>query len=233
MPTLQSDPPKQTIRQFFDGIAVQYDFLNNFLSFKLDENWRKKARDIVLDEEQSSIMDLGVGTGKFVKLFTEAKSWKKVYAVDFSSEMLKCAKRDLPENVRFVSADFHSLPFESESFDLIISSFTLRSVKDMPTFLSGIYRILTAKGKVAFLCLTRPKSVWWKILYYPYLKIYLPLIGGIFSGNKDAYQFLSASILSFQDPTETASMMKETGFLSVDIHSFSLGMATLIVGQKS
>ena len=52
-------------------------------------------------------------------------------------------------------------------------------------------------------------------LYYPYLKIYLPLIGGLFTGNKEAYQFLSASIMSFQSPEHTALMMKEAGFENV------------------
>ena len=52
------------------------------------------------------------------------------------------------------------------------------------------------------------------------------------SGNKEAYQFLSASIMSFQSPEQTALMMKEAGFENVATHYFSMGMATLIVGKK-
>ena len=232
-PQKQYDSPKsQAIQGFFESIANRYDFLNELLSFRLDERWRKKSRDIVLDPNQKSILDLGIGTGKFLNLFLEAKFWEKAAGLDFSENMLAVAREKVPGFVDLVPGDFHALPFEANQFDLVISSFTLRSVKDMPLFLKEIARILTPGGRAAFLCLTRPENKFWNALYYPYLKFYLPLIGGLFSGNKSAYQFLSDSILSFQEPLETVQMMNKEGFRNTQIKKFSFGMATLIVGDK-
>ncbi len=226
---LQAPP----LRVFFDAIAFRYDFLNNLLSFRLDELWRKKSAAIVLrNSAASSILDLGIGTGKFIRVFMEAKKWKRLAGIDFSFPMLHAAKKILPSGVGFLRADFQSLPFRKGSFDLVISAFALRSVRQMPLFLQGVWEVLSEKGKAAFLCLTRPENIFWRIFYFPYLKFYLPVVGGLVSGNFQAYRFLSDSILSFQEPEKTASMMRETGFQSVKIHRFSFGIATLIVGEK-
>lgn len=232
MSLINASPESKTIRQFFDGIAFRYDFLNQVLSFRLDDRWRKQARDLILEPSQKTILDLGTGTGKFLELFLEAKSWKRSVALDFSSQMLESARRQLPDQVQYVNADFLAIPFSRDSFDLIVSAFTLRSVKNMPLFLQQVCGLLTKGGRAGFLCLTRPVNFWFKLLYYPYLKIYLPLVGGLVSGNSRAYRFLSDSILHFQNPETTAAMMQEAGFQNVQIHRFTFGSATFITGQK-
>lgn len=226
-------PESKTIQTFFDSIAFRYDFLNEFLSFRMDEGWRRKAKDLILDGSFESLLDLGMGTGKFTEIFLKERTWKKCVGLDFSSAMLLEARKQLPANVNYISGDFLKLPFEAESFDLIISAFTLRSVKNMEVFLKDVFKILTPGGRAAFLCLTRPRNFFFKLLYYPYLKVYLPLMGGLLTGNRKAYQFLSDSILSFQAPQQTAAMMQSFGFENVQIHSFTFGSATLIMGSKA
>lgn len=223
-----------TLRRFFDAIALRYDFLNHLLSFRLDDGWRKKSRDLILkDMHGRSLLDLGIGTGKFLQLFAEAQKWDQLTGLDFSSQMLHKAGDELHSfGTKLVNADFQYLPFQENSFDIIISAFTLRSVRDMPKFLKEVYEILAEGGKAGFLCLTRPDSFFFKLLYYPYLKIYLPLVGGLISGNTQAYRFLADSILSFQEPEKTAEMMERIGFRSVEVHRFTFGAATLIMGKK-
>ncbi|MDA9101251.1 ubiquinone/menaquinone biosynthesis methyltransferase [Omnitrophica bacterium] len=229
----EGQPEKGIIRRYFNSIADRYDFLNALLSFRLDEGWRRKACDQILERQYKSILDLGTGTGKFLRIFLQKKRWDEAVGVDFSERMLEAARQEfLDSEAEFVCADFHQLPFEKESFDLVVSSFTLRSVQNVPGFLGGVFDLIKPGGKAAFLCLTRPKSVWWNLIYYPYLKLYLPVVGGWFSGNPQAYQFLSASIRSFQDPAQTRQMMLAAGFEKVTLHPFSFGMATLIQGKK-
>lgn len=227
-----ASPDKEHIRTFFNSIAGRYDFINTFLSFNLDDAWRGKACREVLDPAQESILDLGIGTGKFLKTFLDKKEFKRVCGVDFSEEMLVHARKALPPFVELEQADFHALPFKEASFDLVISSFTLRSVKNLPGFLKEVYRVLSDKGSVAFLCLTRPKNFMMKLFYYPYLKGYLPLMGRMISGNQNAYQFLSQSIQHFQDPEETVQEMQKCGFKNTVIKSMTFGAASLIIGRK-
>jgi len=220
------------LRGFFDGIAARYDFLNRFLSFHLDDYWRKKARELLLTGKEESILDLGTGTGKFLGLFLKSKTWKRAVGLDFSEGMLRASRRELSPKAGFIKGDFQALPFAPDSFNTVISAFTLRSVSNMRQFLGGIRRVLTQGGKTGLLCLTRPENPFFAALYYPYLKFYLPWIGGMISGNREAYRFLADSILNFQEPDDTAAMMREMGFLEVRVYRFTFGIATLIVGEK-
>ncbi len=227
-----ASPDKEFIREAFDSIAPKYDFLNTILSFNLDDAWRRRARELVLEPSQRSILDLGTGSGKFLQCFLDVRKWDKSVGLDFSANMLAAARENLPVEVALVQGDFHDLPFGSAEFDLVVSAFTLRSVKDMPRFLSQVFKILTPGGRAGFLCLTRPEAWWAKILFYPYLKLYLPLVGWIVSGKLKAYRFLSESVASFQEPQKTAAEMQAAGFTDIQIHAFTFGAATLISARK-
>lgn len=230
--TKPSSPDKHTIRRFFDDIAYRYDLLNSLLSLKLDDYWRAEASKAILEGGEQAVLDLGVGTGKFLEIFLSKRDFKTAAGLDFSLNMLRKARTVLPSNVRLVSGDFHSLPFAKGSFDLVISSFTLRSVKDMQLFVNEIYEILTSHGKAAFLCLTRPSNPLWRALYYPYLNLYLPFVGKVFSGNQEAYQFLSKSIQEFQEPGVTVGLLRRSGFQTIRIQQLTMGVATLIIAKK-
>lgn len=229
-----ASPDRKTIQNIFNRIALRYDSMNRLLSFGLDEGWRRRAARLILKEwgEREKILDLGVGTGKFLRRFFERQAWQLAVGVDFADEMLQRARRNLPSRCPLLRADIEELPFKEESFDLAVSSFTLRSVQDRPHFFKEIRRILRPKGKAAFLCLTRPPSFFWRMLYLPYLKFYLPVWGRILTGDPSAYQFLSQSIQAFPSPPEIAHELESLGFQSVRLFSFTFGISTLILAQK-
>lgn len=223
---------RETLKGFFDSIAPRYDNINRLLSWNLDDMWRRRARDLVLSGTEKSVLDLGTGTGRFLKTFFEKHRFERAVGIDFSIGMLRLAAQELSGQAEFLSADFHDLPFQDSSFDLVISSFTLRSVQEFPAFFREIRRILVPGGKAALLCLTRPPHPFWRAMAYPYLKFFLPLVGGAVSGNRDAYEFLSSSILTFQEPALTSAMLREEGFRHATIHPMTMGLATLIIATR-
>lgn len=230
-----SVPDKAFIRAAFDSITPRYDLLNQVLSFGMSKSWRKQSAKILLQDpcfSPKTILDLGCGTGKFLECFLRSRSWDRAAGVDFSSAMLEKARRTVSGNVIWLQEDFDSLPFLDSSFDLVISGFTLRSVRKLPEFLNRVYHILDSGGKAAFLDLTRPRSFWVRWLFYPYLKFVLPLLGWILSGNRKAYGFLSGSVRKFQDPEETIRLMQSLGYRDCVSKSFAFGAATLIIGKK-
>jgi len=230
-----SIPDKTFIRAAFDSITPCYDRLNQVLSLGMSESWRRRSAAIVLSDLRFSpktILDLGCGTGKFLECFLKARSWEGATGVDFSVAMLQKARETVSGNVIWLKEDFDSLPFLDGSFDLVVSGFTLRSVQKLPEFLSNVHRILTPGGKAAFLDLTRPRDFWVRLLFFPYLTFVLPLLGWLFSGNRKAYGFLSASVRHFQDPEETIRLMQALGYRDCVSKSFAFGAATLIIGTK-
>ena len=228
-----ASPDKETLRRIFDGIAYRYDRINSLLSFSLDENWRSRASRLILKNiEPKTILDLGVGTGKFLKTFLKRQPWQLAVGVDFAGEMLRRAHASLASSCEFLQADIHDLPFENESFDLVVSSFTLRSVKNRPHFFAEIRRVLKPRGRAAFLCLTRPTSFWGRALYAPYLKLYVPFMGGALAKSTAAYQFLSNSIQAFPRPREIGNELLAASFRRTAIFPFTVGICTLLFADR-
>lgn len=227
-----ASPDKQTIQNLFDGIAKQYDQINHVLSFRLDEVWRKRAVRLILEGREEAILDIGVGTGKFLAEFLKRKPWKRAVGIDFAYEMLGRASDRIAEKADLIQADLHDLPFEEGAFDTAVAAFTLRSVKDRTQFFTELRRVLQPGGKAAFLCLTRPVSWVGRMLYAPYLRFYLPFVGGLLSKSPCAYRFLSDSIQAFPSPPQIAKELESLGFRGTSFTPFTFGLSTLIVSRR-
>lgn len=91
--------------------------------------------------KDSVCLDLGTGGGeKVLKYYPEVK---KVFATDFSSEMIKTAKENLKmypnKNVEFLQMDNLNMTFNEESFNLISARHTVIDAKQ-------IYKALKPNG---------------------------------------------------------------------------------------
>ena len=59
-----------------------------------------------------------------------------------------------------------------------------------------------------------------------------PLLGGLISGDSQAYKYLPASVSAFPAPQELSRMMEEVGFHNVHFRAMTGGIVTLHVGRK-
>jgi len=229
-----SPPEASCARNIFSRIAPRYDFLNGFLSFGRDKIWRKWAVRQALEGRETSILDVGTGTGRFLDAFLKKQRFEKKCGMDFCGEMLTRAKQSgKNSSVLWIEADAAAgIPFYGASFDLISAAFMLRSISGLEPFFREAFRVLKGGGKLVLLELTRPRSWWLKRLYSVYLKGYLPAAGALFSGSRQAYSFLSDSIRQFYPPDEIRTKLEEAGFSGVGIFSCSGGIVTLISGVK-
>ena len=101
------------------------------------------------------IIEIGCGTGKNTDKF--AKKSEKVFAIDFSPEMLKIAKAKInAENVEFMESDItKKWLFENECIDFISCNLTLEHIQDLDFIFSEVFRTLINKGKF-FVCELHP-----------------------------------------------------------------------------
>mgnify|MGYP001604640142 CR=1 FL=1 len=103
-----------------------------------------------LKKSKGNILDLGCGSGRY---FTKTKA--TIYALDFSDEMLKLAKkkaRELKIKAELVQHDLtKKLPFKDNFFDNIICIGTLHCIKgekNRQKILKEIYRVLKPNARV-------------------------------------------------------------------------------------
>lgn len=225
------------VREMFAGIANRYDFLNHFLSANTDARWRSLVAGKLrpsLQSRETRVLDVACGTGDLSLAIAEA-SGARVIGTDFCRPMLEIAARKASESthpVPFVEGDALRLPFSDCSFDAVSIAFGLRNLSSVEGGLKELWRVLKPGGRVAVLEFSRPVVPGFRALFQFYFRRVLPLIGGIISGSRGAYEYLPDSVSRFPDQKKLVLMMSETGFVEVEYQNLTGGIAALHLGTR-
>ena len=96
------------------------------------------------------ILDVGTGTGILLPyLIRHIGEEGRLFALDFSSEMLSLAKSRLPdERISFVNSDVGKMPLQNELIDRVICFASFPHFEDKPKALREMSRVLKKGGKL-------------------------------------------------------------------------------------
>jgi demethylmenaquinone methyltransferase/2-methoxy-6-polyprenyl-1,4-benzoquinol methylase len=238
----------------FGRVAPRYDFANHLLSANVDRYWRRRTvariRDILLRPD-ARVLDLACGTGDLLialertagRRLLSAQAEGSVVRVpkilmgsDFCHPMLTGAQTKLArERLRsaLVESDALALPFADESLDLITIAFGYRNLADYRAGLAEMRRVVRPGGALAILEFTQPPSPVFASVYNWYSRRVLPVIGGLVSGAREAYDYdyLPESVRKCPGAPELAELMKSAGFDTVDWEYMTFGIVALHVGR--
>lgn len=110
--------------------AGRYDKQHS--KFRDYEKESQEIMSLLALEPHSTVMDMGCGTGAFT--INAAKFYKKVYAVDISQAMLRCARKKAKKaglnNIEFCHGGFLTYRHCVEPVDAIISVLVLHHLPD-------------------------------------------------------------------------------------------------------
>ncbi len=226
------------VREMFSRISPKYDFLNHFLSGNIDKRWRKlvtKRLESVLNDKNALVLDVACGTGDLA-LEMQKSAKAKVIGTDFCRPMLEIAKeKNAPENltIPYLEADGMNLSFADETFDAVTIAFGLRNFSNWKEGLKELQRILKTGGKLVILEFSAPIVPGFRQLFQFYFTKILPKIGGVVSGSRGAYEYLSESVARFPDQKGLMKMMLENGFSDVEYKNLTGGIAAIHIGIKT
>lgn len=230
MSTSGSAPYHRTsadVERMFDSIARRYDLLNAILSFGLHWWWQRLLVDLLpRNGTESTVLDLCTGTGALLPALS--RRYKKVVGLDLSQEMLDAGRRLRPsQNVDWVKGDALELPFEAQTFDCITVAYGVRNFENLQRGLGEARRVIKVGGTIAILEFGRPANRVLRGLFKLYANTFIPLVGGLLTGDREAYRYLPKTIETFPCGADFGRVLESSGFECREIRSLSFGIAYL------
>lgn len=227
---------KQQVTKMFDTISNEYDGLNRVISFGIDIKWRNKVVDLVSSTNPKNILDIATGTGDLAISLSKTSA-EEIVGLDISDGMLEVGRKKIKTKnldgiIKMVIGDSEDLPFENDTFDAITVAFGVRNFMNLKKGLSEIQRVLKPNGIFVILETSVPTKTPYKQGYKLYSKFILPTIGKVFSKDRSAYKYLSESASVFPYGEELNNILIETGFINVEDHPHTFGVATIYTASK-
>ena len=220
-------------QDLFSRIAARYDLVNHLMTGWQDNRWRRFAVKKLELPQSARLLDIGSGNGQIVLEAGRQYPDCICVAADLTLAMLAVGQRNkFPIPPNWTAADASLLPFPEGIFDGVISGFLVRNLGDIRVGLENQYRILKSGGRIAILDTTKPSNHILAPIIRFYMTTIIPIIGELFTGNKEAYAYLYKSTEGFIWAEELAAYLAAIGFKKVAYHQFAFGMITVHWGEK-
>jgi demethylmenaquinone methyltransferase/2-methoxy-6-polyprenyl-1,4-benzoquinol methylase len=219
------------VQAMFDRIARRYDLLNTVLSFGADARWRRRAALAARLPVDGRALDVACGSGKLTGELRRLASRGLVVGLDFSGRMLQVAAAEVP-GPRYVRGDGLRLPFADGAFDAVTVAFGLRNFADPQRGLCEMRRVLRPGGRAVVLEFVRPRPGPVGAAYRAYLVHVLPRIGGVVSGDRSAYRYLSQTVDAYRSPEELVALASRAGWREARIDLLTLGTVGVLAGVR-
>ncbi len=222
------------VREMFDRIAARYELLNTLMSAGLNRLWNRAAVRATGLGAGGRALDLACGTGSLSRALAKRVGPEGyVLGVDFSEGMLDAARaRPLP-NVEYRLGDATDLEgVTSEGYDAATIAYGARNIPDLDALFSEMARCVKPGGVVVCVEIIRPRGRLLRAFYGVWFDKVVPRLGGIVSGDAEAYSYLPESVKEFVEPDELAGIIKRNGLQDVTWWRLAGGIVTLHRGVR-
>ena len=235
-----SNPNPEAVRATFESVAPRYDLANHFLSGGIDFYWRRQLVKMANQNSPARMMYLiwqRVAVMfclhcEMVCLLILALRELIFVNLCFRKPEASVRRKDLRKiQTNFIWGDCLSLDFPDNSFDLITISFGLRNLEDRKKGLKEMNRVLKPGGRLIVLEFSQP-FFWFRPFYYFYLRLILPWMARLVTGDRDAYLYLGSSISAFPDRFGLVKEFENAGFERISFSSLTFAIVALHLGYK-
>jgi len=212
--------------EIYEKLAKKYDFATTIVSFGIEKIWRRIfVKTIKKYINDGVLLDVASATGDMAK----EMDFKKMYLLDPSEQMNKIAKKKLVnKNVTFIE-DFAESFKCAEKVDLITAFMAVRNFDNLEKGVKNLDKCLKVGGYFGIVELTKSDSIFFKLSMFYMTKI-VPLIGGIITGEFEAYKKFPTMIKNITDEDILKNL---ENYEIVEKKRLFPPMATLIIARKN
>ncbi len=152
-----------TLKQLYARLARHYDLQHGLITAKSDQRGRRRLVELLVDPGDR-VLDCGAGTGSTGILAAQrVGTGGHVTLFDLSDDMLAVAQEKVTHAgqqaiVDLQSGDMQQLPFADNSFDVVLSTYSLCPVADPATSARELYRVTRPGGMIGIAHSTEPHN---------------------------------------------------------------------------
>lgn len=191
----------------YDKFAKAYDkafapFEKRFLS-----RWRAETLQLLPDN--STILELGAGTGANFQFYP---SCKQAVSTEISIRMLEVARSKTTSNI-LIQADAQTLPFGENVFDAAFATLVFCSIPEPLIAFRELQRVIKPGGRIVLLEHVRPPGI----------------LGYVF----DLVNVLTVALIDDHFNRNTAKLAEDSGLRIIEVRRKARGVVNLIVCEVS
>ncbi|KAG4082942.1 methylase [Neocallimastix lanati (nom. inval.)] len=140
-----SEEYKQLTIKEFDKAAENYE--GDTLIYKMCRDDYPPILEEIEKCEFETLLDAGCGTAPMISLLKEKFPDKKYTGIDISPKMIEKANSKNLTNTEFIVGDCENLPFDENSFDIVITSQSFHHYPNPQDYFNSVYKVLKPGGK--------------------------------------------------------------------------------------
>lgn len=193
-----------TTPKFSGSIPKHYD---QYLGPMFFEDYAIAIANRIDPSSAQFVLELSCGTGRVTNHIRKVlQSGAKLIASDISPDMLAVAKEKLKSfNIDWQIADAQQLPFDDNTFDLLVCSFGYMFVPDQSKAFAEAFRVLKPEGTLLM-------STWDKLEYNEASNVFRGIMKKYFGDSMPETYKLP---FSMHDPTILKEQLRSAGFSKV------------------
>lgn len=229
-------PQPDDVQKIFTEIASGYDSANDAITFGLARNWRRQLVKWSGAQPGMSVLDCATGTGDLAIEFKKTVGpTGRVIGTDFCRAMLeKAPQKASAQNldIEFSWADAMDLKFNDNEFDIVSIAYGVRNVGNAEKAIREMVRVVKPGG---FVMILETGDAQFSVIQWAFdlhFKWFVPMVGGLITGKKSAYQYLSKSSKRFPSRERFVEILRATGcFDEIEFRTL-MGGASFIYKAK-
>jgi ubiquinone/menaquinone biosynthesis C-methylase UbiE len=196
-----------SLTSFSGAVPANYD---KYLGPFLFEPYALDLIDRLKTIKFTNVLELACGTGRLTRHLAKLiPRGGRFIASDLNADMVEFARRVIPDsNIDWQIIDAQQLPFEDDSFDLVICQYGVMFFPDKLKAYSEAYRVLRSGGGFIF-------NVWDSMEFNPSTNVIEQVLQETFRDK--APDFFSKGPYSYFDEEVINKSLKEAGFKEIQI----------------
>ena len=212
----------------FESIQDRYDLLDSFISFGLDQRWRRLLVSALELKSGQAVLDCGAGTGKLTHAILEACPSCSTISLDITKGMFRPSY--LP-GTKFILASAEEIPLGNNSVDRVVSAYLTRNLSSVDRYFAEAFRVLKPGGIFANLDIYNPVTPGFSLLFGIYFYHIVPPFGNLITHSR-SYSYLAESVKKFHSPDAITEKTRKAGFEIIKVRKLLFGSIYIHLARK-